>query len=164
MRRAGKLEDHRLVIGRFNPRQRFGLAARHFVVAADHAEIAAARTLRGGTDGTLEGIFDVRRGHRPAIMEFYAVTQLECIGQAVIGHRVALGEVRLQFRCARLVVHEAVEDRLDNGPILPVIANLWVQRGQVVVEGDGGRSTLLGRSGESWSCGRDCQGRGSANK
>ena len=153
----GQLEDHRLVIGSFNARQFGCLAARYFVVAGDHAEIAAAGTLRGRTDGALERIFDVSRGHYPAIVEFDAVTQREHISQAIVGNRVTLGEIGFQFCRARLVVHEAVENRLDHRPVLPIVAHLRVERGEVVVEGDPCSTSLFWRICEGGGC-SDCHG------
>src|SRR5690606_6809422 len=41
------------------------------------------------------------------------------------------------------VVHEAVEDRLDYRPVLPVVADLRVERADVVLERDDGAAALL---------------------
>ena len=142
-----------------------GLAAGQRVIAVDRAEIAAARTLRRRIDGALERIFHIRRRHGAAIVEFDAVAQLERIGQAVIGDRVALGEVGLELGRAGLVVHEPVEDRLDDRPVLPVIADLRIESGEIVVEGDDGGAALFRalRQGDGRGSGEG-QGGGGSNE
>ena len=84
-----------------------------------------------------------------AVVEFQAVAQLERIGLAVIGNGVAFGEIGLELRRAGLVVHEPVEDRLDHRPVLPVIADLRVERGEVVVEGDDAAPPCFGASAKA---------------
>src|SRR5262245_22210533 len=143
--RPGQGEHDGLVVGRGDAGHLLGLAGAQLVMALDHAEIAGAGALGGGIDGALERIFDVGRGDRAAIVEFEVVTELERIGQAGVGDGVFLGEIGLEFGRSRLVVHQPVEDRLDHRPVLPVVTDLRIKGGQVVVEGHHRRSALLWR-------------------
>ena len=65
------------------------------------------------------------------------------VGEPIVRNSIVVGQVGLEFRGARLVVHKPVENRLDHRPISPVIADLGIERRQVVVEGNYGSPTLL---------------------
>ena len=120
---------HGLVIGHGDAGKLGRLAADHVVVAGDRAEVAAARALGRRIDRPLDRILHIGGGDGAAVVELQAVAQLERIGLAVIGNGVALGEVGLEFRRSRLVVHETVEDRFYHRPVLPVVADLRIERG-----------------------------------
>ena len=113
-------------------------------IAGDRAEEAGARALGLRVGDPVERIFHVRGGHRPAVVEFHAVAQLEGEHLAVRRDLIALGEVRLEGGRAGLVVHHGVEQALDHRPVLPVVADRRVERGDVVLVGDDDRAARLG--------------------
>ncbi len=133
--RARQLEDDGARIGGRNARNRLCLALHDRVIAIDHGEEALARRLGGRIDHAVDRVDDIVGDERAAVVELDARTQLECVGQAVLGNLMALGEARTQIRRAGLVVHQAVEDRLDHRPVLPVIADRRIERCDVVLVG-----------------------------
>ena len=58
---------------------------------------------------------------------------------------LSVGEIGLEFRGARLIVHQPVEYRFDDRPVLPVITYLRVKCGEVIAEGDCGGAPLFRR-------------------
>ena len=141
----GQREDHGLVVGGGDAGKFGGLAAGQ----RRHSRRSCRNSRRPGSGSPgltarSSEYFTSAAVIGAAIVEFDAVAQLEGIGEAVIGNRVAFGEVGLELGRAGLVVHEPVEDRLDHRPVLPVIADLRIERGEIVVEGDDCRTALLG--------------------
>ncbi|MPL80474.1 hypothetical protein SDC9_26374 [bioreactor metagenome] len=117
-------------------RQAGGRAVGHRVIAGDRAEEARAGRLRCGRGDAVERIFHVLGGHLAAVVELHALAQVEGIGLAVGRDLVAFGKPRAQLGGARHVIHQPVEDRLDHRPVLPVVADRRVERGDVVLVGD----------------------------
>ena len=89
-----------------------------------------------GLSDALDRVFHVVGGQLAAIVELHALAQLEGVGLAVRRDLVALGEVGHELGGAGLVVHQPVEQALDHRPVLPVVADRRVERGDVVLVGD----------------------------
>ena len=138
-----KLEDDGARIGGRDTRNGRGLACRGRIIAVDHGEEALARRLGSGIDDAVDRIDDVVGNKLAAVVELDARTQLEGVGQAILGNLIALGEARTQIGRAGLVVHQAVKDRLDHRPVLPVIADRRIERRDVVLVGNDHVATLL---------------------
>ena len=85
-----------------------------------------------------------------AIVELDAFAQLEGVDQPVVRDGVAFREVGDQLGRAGLVVHEPVEQALDHRPVLPVVADRGVERGDVVLVGDHHLAALLGLAPAPW--------------
>ena len=114
-------------------RQALGLATGDVVVALDRSEEAGPRALSFGVRHAIERVLDVFRGHLAAVVEFHAFAQLEGERGAVRRNLVAFSKFGPEIRGARFVVHQAVEQALDHGPVLPVIADSWVERRDIVL-------------------------------
>src|SRR5690606_18974874 len=84
----------------------------------------------------IDRVDDVVCDQLAAVVELDALAQLEGVGQAVVGDLVAFGKARTQGGGAWLVVHQTVENRLDHRPVLPVVSDRRVERGNVVLVGD----------------------------
>ncbi len=157
-------DDGAIVRGR-NSRQFGRFAARYLIISLDHAEIAAAGALRGRIGGAFQRIFDIGRSYGAPIVKLQPIAKGECVGQAVIGDGVAFGQVGLQFGGARLVIHQAIENRFDDRPILPVIADMGIERRQIIVERHDGATALFRRlSNGTWHCGHHNQGGSNRNE
>ena len=124
--------------------ERGGGAVGHGVVALDRAEEAGAGGLGLGVGDAVEGVFHVLGGHLAAVVELDAGAEVEGEGLAVLGDLVALGEAGAQLGGAGDVVHQAVEDRLDHRPVLPVVADRRIEGGHVVLVGDDDVAAGLG--------------------
>jgi hypothetical protein len=158
-------DNHRRVIGRRYAGKFGRLTTGNIIVPLDHAEIAAAWALGRRVDCALKRIFHIGGGNGATIVELQSRAQLEGIGEAVVRDGKTLGQIRIEFGRSGLVVHQAVKDRFDNRPVLPIIADVRIERGQVVVEGDHGGAPLFRRL----CCGKGCgshqrQGGGGRNK
>ena len=151
-----QLELHRVRIDDGDAGEALGLAAGDVVIALDRGEEAGAGALRLRVGDAVERVFHVVGRHLAAVVEFHAVAQLEGEGLAVGRDLVALGEVGPELRRAGLVVHQPVEQALDHRPVLPVVADRRIERGDVVLVGDGDLAALLGVRGRcaSSSAGR----------
>ena len=140
-----ELEHHGAIVGRGDAGQLVRLAGDHLVESRDLPEEALAGALCLGIDGTLDGVLDVGGHQFAAVVERHAVAQHEGVGELVVRDRVALGEVRDQLGGARLVVHQPVEQGFDHRPVLPVVADRRIERGDVVLVGDDHLPALLAR-------------------
>jgi hypothetical protein len=132
----GQLDDHGLVVGGGDAGQLLGIARGHLVESLDLPEEALARALGLRIDRALDRVFHVGRGQVAAVVELDAGTEFEGVDETVLGDGVALGQVGNQLRGARLVVHQAVEQALDHGPVLPVVADRRIEGADVVLVGD----------------------------
>ena len=134
---VGEVDRHDVEEGGVRPRQlehdrvRIG-----HLDARDRAEEAGAGALRGGVQHALDRILDVLGRQLAAVVELHAGAQLEGVGLPVGRDLVALGQVRHELHGAGLVVHQPVEQALDDRPVLPVVADRRVERGDVVLVGD----------------------------
>ena len=96
---------------------------------------AGALRLRVGH--AVERILHVLGHHLPSIVEPDPGAQVEGEGAAVLRDVVALRQTGAKLRRARHVVHQPVVERLDHRPVLPVVADGRVERGDVVLVGYG---------------------------
>ena len=121
------------------------------IEAVDRGEETGTRALRRRIDRALDRILDVGRGKLAPVVELHALAQRERIGQAVVGDRVALGEIGHEIRRAGLVVHQPVENALDDRPVLPVVADRRIERRYVVLVGDDHLAALFGSGADTVS-------------
>ena len=140
----GQLELDRMGIDDGDAFEAFAGAGGDGLMPLDRGEEAGAGALGLRVDDALDRVFDVVGGHLAAVVEFHALAQLEGEGLAVGRDLVAFGEVGHQHRGAGLVVHQPVEQALDHRPVLPVVADRRIERGDVVLVGDGDGAALLG--------------------
>ena len=140
----GQLELHRIGIDDGDAFQALGRSGGNGVIAFDRGEEAGAGALRLGVGDAVERVFHVVGGHLAAVVELDAVAQLEGEGLAVRRNLVAFGELGPEVGGAWLVVHQPVEQALDHRPVLPVVADRRIERGDVVLVGDGDGAALLG--------------------
>ena len=103
--------------------------------AIDPKKPAPGLCVAGSTTRSIEYFTSSAVISRP-LWNFTPGPKLEGEGHAVFGDLVALGEIGAQRRGARLVVHEPVEQALDHRPVLPVVADRRIERGDVVLVGD----------------------------
>src|SRR4029078_10930960 len=112
------------------------VAAVRFLKSLDRAEEASARTLRFRVDRAFDRPFHVVRGDGPAIVELCLRMELERVLRSVRRDFVALGKLWNEVRRAGLVIHQPVEQALDHRPVLPIVTDCRIERGDVVLEGD----------------------------
>src|SRR5690606_15175121 len=97
-----------------------------------------------GIDHTFDRVFHVLGRHLATVVELHALAQLEGEGRPVFRDFVALREIGTQRGRPGLIIHEPVEQALDHRPVLPVVADGRVKRGDIVLVGDDDFATWFG--------------------
>src|ERR1019366_8534180 len=88
---------------------------------------------RRGIDHALYSIFEIGRGHRPAIAETHVVAKMKGEYGSVRRRLPRDRNFRMKFHVGVAIAHQRVEDRLLEGPRGGVVARSRIEARHVVV-------------------------------
>src|SRR5262249_39584799 len=106
-------------------------------------EKALTGALRLRIDRAVDRVADVLRIQDTAVMELYLRSQLEGVGQSIIGDGEALGEPWAKGVGTRQIAHQPVEHRLDQAEIRSIVADRRIESAHVIEEGNGHSAAVL---------------------